>query len=109
MQAGADTEQQWQLADMQRELDKLSNQARFVQMIIDHKLSISKKKKAILIAELKRLNFKSFHKVVDASKEGELEPVVEEGVDSDEDPQLRSTSFDYLLGVGLLFLSREGI
>jgi DNA topoisomerase-2 len=81
---------------MQRELDRLTNQARFIKMIIDRELTISKKKKAVLIAELKKLNFKPFAKIEDATKDGEIAPVVE---DDDDDVALGSSSYDYLLGV----------
>lgn len=91
--------QQWQLSELQRELEKLTNQARFVLMIIDGKLSISKKKKAVLIAELKKLNFKPFPKVEDATKDGEIEPVVEGDEESDAEGDISSTAYDYLLGV----------
>ena len=90
----------WQLAEMQKELEKLSNQARFVQMIIDNKLVISKKKKPVLIAELKKLNFKAFPKVADAIKEGELEPIADEE-ESEEDVEIGANAYDYLLGVSM--------
>lgn len=76
-------------------------------MIIDGKLSISKKKKAVLIAELKKLDFKPFPKVEDATKNGETEPVVEEeDDDSDKDIAMSSNAYDYLLGVSHCALCR---
>jgi DNA topoisomerase II len=87
---------------MQRDLDKLSNQARFIKMIIDRELNISKKKKAVLITELKKLNFKPFAKIEDATKDGEIAPVVDddaENDDGDDEIALASSSYDYLLGV----------
>jgi DNA topoisomerase II len=95
----ANPSQQWLLLDLQRELDKLSNQARFVQMIIDGKLVISKKKKAVLIAELKEKNFKAFPKVANAAKAGELEPAMENEDDSEEEVGTGSNGYEYLLGV----------
>jgi hypothetical protein len=91
-------DQQWQLADMQRELDRLSNQARFVQMIIDNKLTISKKKKSVLMAELKKLGFKAFGSVEDAKKAGEEQQAAEES-ESEEDAAVGAHDYDYLLGV----------
>jgi DNA topoisomerase II len=93
-----DKTQQWQLAEMQRDLDKLSNQARFVQMIIDNKLTISKKKKTVLMAELKKLDFMAFAKVDDAKKAGEQQQVAEESED-EEDAAIGAHDYDYLLGV----------
>ena len=72
-------------------------------MIIDRELNISKKKKAVLIAELKKLNFKPFAKIEDATKDGEIAPVVEDDAENDDDEiALASSSYDYLLGVCIL-------
>lgn len=87
-----------QLAEMQRSLEKWSNQARFIQMIIDGQLVVSKKKKLDLIAELKQKGFKAFAKVTDATKQGEAEPTVEKE-ESDDDTTTGANSYDYLLGV----------
>lgn len=88
---------------MQRELEKLGNQARFIKMIIDGSLVVSKKKKAVLVAELRKLKFRPFPKVAEARKEGETADVVEnaEDEDGDEDTDLKAAAsdYDYLLGV----------
>ncbi|KMU90116.1 DNA topoisomerase 2 [Coccidioides immitis H538.4] len=97
------------LAQLHKELDKFTNQARFVQMIIDGKLVISKKRKAKLIEELKEKGFKPIPKAVDAAKEGENEPAVEEEEESEEDEQLSSDVFDYLLGMPLWSLTQERV
>ncbi|EGE78098.1 DNA topoisomerase II [Blastomyces dermatitidis ATCC 18188] len=103
---------QHQLSQMQKDLEKLSNQARFVQMIIDGKLVISKKPKAQLVQELKEKGFKAIAKVSDAAKQGEKAPVVnrddEESSDS-EDTELAANSFDYLLGMPLWSLTKERV
>jgi DNA topoisomerase-2 len=96
------------LAEMGRELDKLSNQARFVQMIIDGKLVISKKKKAVLVAELKKHGFKSITKVEEAAEAGETEPAMQDG-DEDENLELAASSYDYLLGMPLWSLTQERV
>ncbi|CAI7573297.1 unnamed protein product [Penicillium glandicola] len=102
---------QFQLNDLQRELEKLSNQARFVQMIIDGKLVISKKKKPVLVAELKEKGFKPIPKVAEAAKMGEDEPVVEEGEEESDDNEIQtlSSSFDYLLGMPMWSLTQERV
>ncbi|KAE8354011.1 type II DNA topoisomerase [Aspergillus coremiiformis] len=101
---------QYQLSQLQKELDKLSNQARFVQMIIDGKLVISKKKKNILVTELKDKGFKPFPKVAEAVKAGEEQPVVEEEGEEDvEDTEVLSNAFDYLLGMPLWSLTQERV
>ena len=98
---------EWLLQDLHKTLRRLSNQARFVQMIIDNKLVISKKKKAVLIAELQKLGFDPFPKNADAAKQGEIEPVVEE--EDSEDGSVDANSYDYLLGMALWSLTQERV
>ncbi|KAI9040564.1 DNA topoisomerase 2 [Aspergillus affinis] len=100
---------QHQLSEMQRELDRLSNQARFVQMIIDGDLVVSKKKKSALVAELKEKNFKPFPKVKDAVKAGELEPALEDEEEDAEGTEVLSNSYDYLLGMAIWSLTQERV
>lgn len=85
---------------MSSQLDKLTNQARFILEIIEGKLVVAKKKKRDLVNELKAKNYKPFPKVTDATKEGELEPAME---DKDDDEQLDTdaNAYDYLLGVSI--------
>lgn len=99
---------EWLLADMAKDLRRLTNQARFIQMIIDQKLVISKKKKAVLIAELQKLGFDAFPKVKDAAKKGEVEQVVEEDAE-DDDATTDASSYDYLLGMPLWSLTQERV
>ncbi|KAG9675329.1 type II DNA topoisomerase, partial [Aureobasidium melanogenum] len=99
---------QYLLNEMQKELDKLSNQSRFVQMIIDGKLVVSKKKKSVLVAELHKLNFKPIPKLADAKKQGEFEEVVEEEDDA-EDAAPGLNDFDYLLGMAIWSLTQERV
>ena len=77
----------------------MSNQARFIQMIIKGELVVSKKKKAVLVAELKTKGFKAFPKVIEAVKEAELEPVVEGDPGVEDDVEVGANAYDYLLGV----------
>ncbi|KAK5175786.1 DNA topoisomerase 2 [Saxophila tyrrhenica] len=99
------------LSEMRRELEKLSNQSRFVKMIIDGKLTVSKKKKGVLVAELQKLGFTRFPKVVDAKKEGEFEAVVEEDhhADDDEETAAGASDYDYLLGMAIWSLTSERV
>ncbi|KKK13485.1 DNA topoisomerase 2 [Aspergillus rambellii] len=104
---------QYQLSQLQKELDKLSNQARFVQMIIDGELVVSKKKKQVLVLELKEKGFRPFPKVADAVKAGETEKVVEESeaeaVEDAEGTDDLSTAYDYLLGMAIWSLTQERV
>lgn len=89
---------------METELEKMNNQRRFVQMIVDNQLVVSKKKKIVLVEELRAKGFKPFPKVSDARKNGEFEPVAEndEDIDADEakgNQASGASDFDYLLGV----------
>jgi DNA topoisomerase II len=98
---------------MQKDLDKLSNQARFVKMIIDGKLVVSKKKKQVLIDELKALGFKPFPKIVDAAKAGEMEKSLEDKGEEDEEEssgsRRDSSAYDYLLGMAIWSLTEERV
>lgn len=88
------------MADLHKGLEKWNNQARFIQMIIDGKLVVSKKKKVDLIAELKQKGFKAIPKVVDATKKGNLDPGSEkEDVEEDSPISADASAYDYLLGV----------
>lgn len=94
---------------MQNDLDKFTNQARFIRMIIDGKLVVSKKKKLVLVAELKKHNFKAFPKVADAIKEGELAPIADNDEEAEEDLETGANAYDYLLGMPIWSLTQERI
>ncbi|KAK5108149.1 DNA topoisomerase 2 [Meristemomyces frigidus] len=103
---------QHMLNEMQKELDRLSNQARFVRMIIDGRLVVSKKKKGVLVSELNKLGFKRIPKIADAKKEGEFEAVVQEDNDDendDADTAAGVNDFDYLLGMAIWSLTEERV
>ncbi|KAA8571861.1 hypothetical protein EYC84_001818 [Monilinia fructicola] len=91
------------------EYRKLTNQARFVTEIIENKLIVSKKKKPILVAELRKRGYEGFPKVTDAKKAGETDDVVEndEEVAADEDAGARD--YDYLLGLPIWSLTQERV
>ena len=71
-------------------------------MIIDGKLVVSKKRKMVLVAELKEKNFKAFPKVSEAIKEGELAPIADNDEEEEEDVEVGAAAYDYLLGVSNL-------
>ena len=70
-------------------------------MIIDGKLVVSKKKKLVLVQELKEKGFKAMPKRADAIKEGELAPIADNDEEEEEDSQTGAAAYDYLLGVSL--------
>jgi DNA topoisomerase II len=81
-------------------------------MIIDGSLVVSKKKKDVLVAELRKLNFKPFSKALDAKQGGEMEDFVQEDdvEDSVEDATDRGAKdYDYLLGMAIWSLTQERV
>ncbi|OCK79238.1 type II DNA topoisomerase [Lepidopterella palustris CBS 459.81] len=99
---------EYQLGEMQKELEKMTNQSRFIQMIIDGKLTVSRKKKSVLVTELQKLNFKRFPKVADARKAGEQEDVVEEE-ETETEAEAGASDYDYLLGMAIWSLTQERV
>lgn len=101
---------QHQLSELQKELEKLSNQARFIMMIIEGTLVISKKKKSVLVLELKEKGFKPIAKVAIAAKLGEDEPAMDDPEESDDkNVEVLSSSYDYLLGMPMWSLTQERV
>lgn len=100
------------LNELQKDLDRLSNQSRFIKMIIDGTLVVSKKKKDALVAELRKLNFKPFPKASDAKKAGELQEIVEGADLGDESEDVLdgdAKDFEYLLGMAIWSLTQERV
>lgn len=100
------------ISNLQRELDKLTNQARFVQEIIDGKLIVSKKKKPVLVAELQKRNYTPYPKKDDAQKAGETEAFMEDEeaeADSSDETDVAASAYDYLLGMPIWSLTQERV
>lgn len=91
--------QAYQLQKIDTEYRKLKNQARFVMEIIDNKLVVSKKKKPVLVAELRERKYEPFPKVKDAKKAEETDDVVENDEEITQDEDVGARDYDYLLGV----------
>lgn len=94
--------------DLNKQFDRLSNQARFVQMIIKKELSVSNKKKAVIVQELRDHDFRPFPKggpkPVTA---GESAPTLEE--EEEEEDQGSDADYDYLLGMAIWNLTEEKV
>ncbi|KAL8734333.1 MAG: hypothetical protein Q9166_001531 [cf. Caloplaca sp. 2 TL-2023] len=97
------------LSEMTKDLEKYTNQMRFIQMIIDGQLIVSKKRKVDLVKELKAKKFKAISKVVDANKQGELAPIADNDEENEEDVETGASSYDYLLGMPLWSLTQERV
>ncbi|KAM5542176.1 hypothetical protein V8D89_004049 [Ganoderma adspersum] len=97
--------------ELETQLDKLNNQARFVQMIVDDELRVSKRRKADIVRELRKLQFRPFPKISKAKAAGETEDVVEEDDDESEAGGAGGnlTDYDYLLGMAIWSLTQEKI
>ena len=96
---------------MTHDLEKWTNQARFIQMIIESKLVVSKKKKAVLVQELREKDFKPINKSNDAMKEKNLDPLADEDEEKEheEDTELGAADYDYLLSMPIWSLTKERI
>jgi len=92
------------LADeLNKEFERLSNQARFVTMIIKKELIVNNKKKKDLVTELRELKFRPFPKGAkrpESESEDALEEEEEQGTDGD---------YDYLLGMAIWSLTAEKV
>lgn len=89
--------------ELEDQVDRLNNQARFVQMIIDEELVVSKRKKADIVAELRSLKFRPFPRVSKAREAGEEI----EAREDEEEGQL--SDYDYLLGMAIWSLTQEKV
>ncbi|QRV76148.1 DNA topoisomerase 4 [Ceratobasidium sp. AG-Ba] len=98
---------QYMCDELERQFERLSNQARFVHMIIKKELVVSNKKKADLCAELRKLDFRPFPKVRKAKESGENEEAMEE--DEEDQPAGANSDYDYLLGMAIWSLTREKV
>lgn len=103
------------LEELEKEMVCLDNKQRFILLVINGELKVAKRKKAELLAELKRLQFdpilKKKEKVttVDAVVENDEE---EEGTDSSSTNTVTDTlerGYDYLLSMPLWSLTAEKV
>jgi DNA topoisomerase-2 len=95
------------LVDLGEELKKLSNQARFIQMVIRGQLVVGGKKRKEIVAQLKKHSFPLFSKKKDAELAGELEPTLDEPEEDDSSAAAKKDDdvgdgYNYLLGVSHL-------
>lgn len=92
---------------LQLEFERLTNQARFISMIVTKELVVSGRKKADIITDLRKKDFKPFPKIAKAKTAGETEEVVEN--DEDEEDNGITTDFDYLLNMAISSLTKERV
>ena len=78
---------------------KLKNQARFIQEIVDGKLVVAKKKKLVLVKELRERKYEAFPKVKSAKKSKSNDEDVDASDQEEEDGDGDARDYDYLLSV----------
>ena len=91
------------------EHEKLTNQARFVQMIVKKELSVSGRKKADIVVELRKKGFRPFPKLTKAKAAGEEEEVFDADPEEEEAATGASSDYDYLLGMAIWSLTHEKV
>ncbi|OAV87385.1 hypothetical protein PTTG_29452 [Puccinia triticina 1-1 BBBD Race 1] len=98
--------------DLTLTYERLSNQARFVLMIIEKKLIVNNRKKADIVAELRKLEFRPFPMKPKVKTAGDPDQADEEGAEEEvADVGAAGTAgdFDYLLGMAISRLTAEQV
>ncbi|CAJ2502142.1 Uu.00g049950.m01.CDS01 [Anthostomella pinea] len=94
---------------------KLKNQARFIQEIMDNKLVVSRKKKQIIVGELRERKYEAFAKNIDAKKTKEEEEEEEDEANNNANDELKediendegARGYDYLLSMPIWSFTQE--
>jgi DNA topoisomerase-2 len=95
--------------EVQNLLEKLENQARFIQMIVDKQLVVSNRKKADIVLELRQKKFTPFPRAAKKVKTAG-EPGEDESADEEEGAETEgSNDYDYLLGMAIGSLTKEKV
>lgn len=89
--------------------ERLSNQARFVQMIVNRQLVVNNRKRSDIIKELREKDFRPFPKAKKAKVAGEVNVDEEEVVEEGEDPSENAGDYDYLLSMAIYSLTKEKV
>ena len=96
-------------AELQTQLDRLNNQARFIQMIVNKHITVSNRKKGDIVHELRKLGFRPFPKVSKAKAAGETEEVIPDPDEEEPEDEGTDADFDYLLGMQIWSLTKEKV
>ncbi|KAK0391100.1 hypothetical protein NLU13_0602 [Sarocladium strictum] len=95
------------LAVYHAEYRKLSNQARFIKEIIDGELVVGRKKKDVLVQELRTRKYEPFPRGADAKKKTTEDEINEEHDEEEENMEGGARDYDYLLSMPLWSLTLE--
>jgi DNA topoisomerase-2 len=93
--------------------ERLSNKARFIQMVIDGKLIVNNRKKTALFQDLEKHEFKKMLKNANA-KGGQQQPKPTDDADSDNEGTVKEeddgkANYDYLLSMPIWSLTHEKV
>lgn len=88
--------------------ERLSNQARFVQMIVSRQLVVNNRKRAELVAELRQKDFRPFPRQKKAKVAGEVNEDDEEVADEGDESNAAG-DYDYLLSMAIYSLTKEKV
>ena len=95
--------QDYLASELQMAFEKLTNQARFVQMIVKKELVVSNRKKVDIVEDLRKHKFRPFSKTsANTSRETEF-------AEEDNEEEGTQTDFDYLLGMPISNLTKEKV
>ncbi|KAM5348257.1 hypothetical protein ACJ41O_008081 [Fusarium nematophilum] len=86
---------------------KLKNQARFIKEIIDGDLIVGKKKKTVLVKELRDRKYEAFPRGQDKKKTADEEEEAEEDQSLEADSDGGARDYDYLLSMPIWSLTAE--
>ncbi|PWN25684.1 type II DNA topoisomerase [Jaminaea rosea] len=89
--------------------ERLSNQARFVQMIVAKTLVVNNRKRVELVEELRKKDFRPFPRTKRAKVAGEVNADEDDVLDEGEDDTPGTTDFDYLLSMPIYNLTKEKV
>lgn len=108
--------------EIQIALEKLTNQARFIQMIVDKKLIVANRKKIDIVQDLRKHNFRPFPKVVKETADGPENEADEDGEEEEDEKGTANakskgkskaegdtSDYDYLLAMAIWSLTKEKI
>ncbi|PWN87327.1 type II DNA topoisomerase [Acaromyces ingoldii] len=91
--------------ELKMQYERLSNQARFVQMIISRELIVNNRKRAELVDELRKRDFRPFPKQGKAKVAAE----VDDDDEAEDDQSGTDGDYDYLLSMAIWSLTKEKV
>ncbi|EOR01319.1 DNA topoisomerase 2 [Wallemia ichthyophaga EXF-994] len=95
----------YQMHELGVAFDRLSNQARFIKMIVERELIVSNRKRKDVVAELRAKKFTPFPKQREKKRPGEVEIIGQE--EEEEENEGGASDFDYLLSMQISSLTME--